>query len=51
MKKKIKIILIALVIAILVELVVIIAFQARKIINETLNLNTNEVTKQADKNK
>ena len=51
MKKKIKIILIALVIAILVELAVIIAFQARKIINETLNLNTNEVTKQADKNK
>ena len=45
MKKKIKIILIALIIAIIIELGVIIAVQIHKIVTEAVQINTTEEVK------
>lgn len=49
MKKKIKIILISLVIAIIIELIVMTVFKVRHTINEALKLNVNETSHQNNK--
>ena len=51
MKKKIKIILIALIIAIIIELGVIIAVQIHKIVTEAVQINTTEEVKEQTKPK